>query len=236
MGKKIPEGWSCLCYCFSSWEHRKWWWWRTPALGIYVNTVTQPAGSGLAWTAPAHSADAHEPMNGCLHICSLQKLDGPPSTVQDGLVIYCTVLDSTAPVKNQPPWKAAKKFQQCESRNKLGTSITIAAIARISPTIFPPHVWIVLHSCHEAQKSSLPTLSLASRMHPLLVPSMCSDTRGITIAVSPKCFLQIMTIAKTLLLHEFYSPYSLFLTQAPVSNCSFVGCNCNQYPAEINEL
>lgn len=57
---------------------------------------------------------------------------------KDGLVTYCTVLDSMAPAKNQSPWKAAKKFQQCESRNKLGTCITIAAIARISPTIFPP--------------------------------------------------------------------------------------------------
>lgn len=127
-------------------------------------------------------------MNGRLHICSLQKLDGPPSTVQDGFVIYCTVLDSTASAKNQPPWKAAKKFQQCESRNKLGTSITITAIGQDFSYDFPSHVWVILHSCHEAQKGSLPALSLASRMHLLLVPSMCSDTRGIT----PSSFSQVL--------------------------------------------
>lgn len=94
---------------------------------------------GQPWTAPARDADAHQPINRSLHICSLQKLHGPPSTVQRWLsdLLHCPRY-STAPAKNQPPWKAAKKLQHCESRNKLGTCIIIAAIARISPAIFPP--------------------------------------------------------------------------------------------------
>lgn len=109
-------------------------------------------------------------------------------------------------------------------------------------------MWVVLHSCHGAQKSSLPALNLASRMHTLLVPSM--GTQGNTLGTgnpgyqgsyslqvlssfpqsAPKCFLQIMAIAKNFLPLEFYSPYTLLLTQAPISNCSFFGCNCrNQW-------
>lgn len=175
-------------------------------------------------------------MNGRLHICSLQKLDGPPSTVQDGFVIYCTVLDSTASAKNLPPWKAAKKFQQCESRNKLGTSITITAIARISPTIFPPMCKLFSTHAMRHRKAVYPPWAWPAGCTSSLFPA-CALTPGeLLLAVSPKCFLQIMTITKTLLPLEFHSPYTLLLTQAPVSNCSFVGCNCNQYPAEINEL
>lgn len=128
-GKKIPEGWSCLCHCVSSWKCIKCW--RTGCLC----ERTDPASLGrlqptvLMLTSPWTDL--------CTAVLYRNFVDHLP-LCKNGLVIYCTVLDSMAPAKNQPSWKAAKKFQQCESRNKLGTSITIAAIARISATIFPP--------------------------------------------------------------------------------------------------
>lgn len=128
-GKKIPEGWSRLCHCVSSWKCRKCW--RTGCLCEH----TDPASLGrlqptvLMLTSPWTGL--------CTSVLYRNFVDHLP-LCKNGLVIYCTVLDSMAPAKNQPSWKAAKKFQQCESRNKLGTSITIAAIARISATIFPP--------------------------------------------------------------------------------------------------
>lgn len=87
-GKKIPEGLSCLCYCVSSWKHKKWWWWRTGYLYKHSD-LTSWAGAALdcsrpwCWCSPAH--------NTSLHICSVQKLHGPPSTVQRWLsdLLHC---------------------------------------------------------------------------------------------------------------------------------------------------
>lgn len=106
---------------------------------------------------------------------------------KDGLVIYCTVLDSIAPAKNQPPWKAAKKFQQCESRNKLGTSIAIAAIARISPTIFPP-MWELLstHAMRHRKVVYLPWACPAG-CTPSLIPAVVWYRR-----ITPCSFSQVL--------------------------------------------
>lgn len=90
-GKKIPERWSHPCYYFSSWKWRKWCWWETTALGVCVNTVTAAlgqsghgegsgAGCGLSWPT---DADTHQPINTCLHVCSLQPLHGLSSNVQE---------------------------------------------------------------------------------------------------------------------------------------------------------
>lgn len=155
---------------------------------------------------------------------------------KDGSVIYCTVLDSMAPAKNQPPWKAAKKFQQCESRNKLGTCITIAAIARISPMIFPPMYELFSTHVMRQRKAVYPLWAWPAGCTPSLFPACDLIPGELLLAVSSKCFLQIMTIVKTFPPLEFYSRYTLLWTQAPVFNWSFIGCNCNQDPAEINEL
>lgn len=74
-GKKIPEGWSCPCYCFSSWKCRKWWWWKIVALVIYVNQVTatlsqfgQGRGQGLAMdcAGPPMLTHTHKQVSACL--------------------------------------------------------------------------------------------------------------------------------------------------------------------------
>lgn len=164
--------------------------WRATALGVYVNTVTWPAGWGLPWAAPAHGADAHQPIT---HLCTsvlYRNFMGHLPLCKDGLVIYCTVLESVASAKSQPPWKAAKKFQQCESRNKLGTSITIAAITRISPTIFPPMCELFFtHAMGHRKALYLPwiwpagcTPSLFPAWEPKGIPWVLGtqDTRGAT--------------------------------------------------------
>lgn len=141
---------------------------------------------GQPWTAPARDADAHQPINRSLHICSLQKLHGPPSTVQRWLsdLLHCPRY-STAPAKNQPPWKAAKKLQQCESRNKLGTCIIIAAIARISPAIFPPMCELFFtHAMRHRKAFTLPE----PRQQNAPPPQPWPDTRGIT----PCSFSQVL--------------------------------------------
>lgn len=207
-GKKIPEGWSRLCYSVSSWKHRKWWWWRTTAQGVHVNTVTHPAVSSCLRLALADAPAVlmlTSPWTGlCTSVLYRKFVDHLP-LCKDGLVTYCTVLDSTAPVKNQPPWKAAKKFQQCESRNKLGTSITIAAIARISPTIFPPMCELFSAHAMRHRKAVYPPWAWPAGCTPSLFPARGLIPGELLLAVSSKGFLQIMITVKTFLPLELYS-------------------------------
>lgn len=138
MGKKIPEGWSCLCYCDSSWKCRSGGGEEPqPWVFLWAQWPAHLAGGCLGLLQPRLLMLSSPQAGLCTAVLYRNFVDYLPLH-KDGLVIYCTVLDSMAPAKNQPLWKAAKKFQQCESRNKLGACITIAAIARISPTIFPP--------------------------------------------------------------------------------------------------
>lgn len=145
-----------------------------------------------------------------------------------------------APAKNQLSWKTAKNFQQCEPRNdsenQHNNSSHHQDFSDDFPCEYSSHV-LALQSCHEAQKCSSPHLSLSRGIHPLLAPTMRFEIRGnysfqFLISVS---FKRWPSWKSTSFLMNS-AVLILLLTQAPVFNCSFVGCNCNWDPPEINEL
>lgn len=116
-----------------------------------------------------------------------------------------------APAKNQLPWKTAKKFQQCESRNDSENQYNNSSYHQDFSYDFPCEYSsqvLALRSRHEAQKHSLPHLSLGRGIHPLPYSHHVVSYQGkLLLAVPRKCFLQMMTIMKIyFLLPEFCSP------------------------------